>query len=124
MGYSAETTIEELTKKDWRFGIYDIIYDKKNNLCLNGLWSSKNDITMNEIARKRDGLKDIEGNYKVTWIQPNNKDNDDVCIIGELVIIKQEHYYSFEWKVDGTSTYFGIGIKMNNQLIVFYLQQH
>ena len=123
MEKSVKTTIEELAKNNWRFGMYDIIFDRENNVCLNGLWSCENDITMNEIARKRDGKKDIEGNYKVTWIQPDNKDKDDVCIIGELVIKNMKFYYSFEWKENGVSTYFGIGIKMNNQLIVFYLQQ-
>jgi len=124
MENSAKLTIEELDlNSKWRLGIYDIIYDREGSICLNGLWSSNNKRTMNEIARKQGGKEGIVGTYKVSWIQ----NVAPFCICGTLEIEEKKSIYTFKWTKDDDNnepSYIGRGIQMNNQLIVFYLEQN
>ncbi|MGD0712454.1 MAG: hypothetical protein ABR968_14860 [Bacteroidales bacterium] len=117
-------TIEDLAKNnDWRFGIYDIIRDRDGNICLNGIWSHNNNEIMNEIARKQDGNRKIDGIYKLAWIQSDK----EICKQGILIIEEINSMYTFEWKekiYDEKPNYYGMGIEMNNQLVVFYLEQN
>ena len=73
MKNSAKTTIEELVKSEWRLGIYDIIFDRKGNVCLNGLWSNNNNETMNEIARKQNRDNKIEPGLQCARKPPKSK---------------------------------------------------
>jgi hypothetical protein len=109
------------------FGIvvYSIENDEDGYL-LNGLWTNNkaNNKIMNEIARKQHGKnQDIQGNYKLAWIEPDEK--FPVC--GTLKIEKtnqEETTYSFEWWEKGNNkkpNFIGKGLRIGEkQLVAFY----
>lgn len=107
-----------MTTNFWGIVKYEIIGDG----CLNGIWNnndtSKNGVIMNEIARKKDKDKNnIEGEYSLSWIEP-----DQDPIVGTLSIKLNGIAYEFEWNIDKRGpVYKGIGLMVGEvNLIAFY----
>lgn len=110
-------TLQQTTNKFW--GIVN--YEVKGDGCFNGIWTNndanKGGVIMNEIARKNDNNpNEIIGDYYVSWIEPNQP-----ATFGFLKISPNGIAYDFEWLVDNTSMFKGIGMQVGlHQVIAFY----
>lgn len=94
-----------------------IIYEKKGDGTLNGLWKNNglpNGTIVNEIARKNDdNPQSIDGTYTVCWIEETNR-----AIIGTLTVrvIENNCAFSFEWRNrKGITIFRGIGMPIGEQ---------